>query len=1329
MLRPLIDSPYIYGIHEPGGEQFMRSPDDAEARGWILFTEAIGHDPDDRTGLDFSTFSNQGYGIICRLNNGYEPIGTIPHSSQYENFARRVANFVAISRGCKTWIIGNEMNYAVERPGIVIDWTRHAGSRRDGPPDAADPMRRGLPVRFNVLPDNSAEIRTTRAAIVEQGELITPERYAHCYRLCRDAIHRIPGHEEDLVLVGAPAPWNTQTIYPGNANGDWVQYFADILHELGSSDCDGFTLHAYTHGPDPALITVETLLPPPFQYYHREFRVYRDFMAAVPPAMRHLPAFLTEADQTTPWLNDNSSWVQTLYAEINAWNQAGRLDDLPERADQMQRQQIRAAILYRWPRLDKWHIDGKFGVVADFEEAVQQGYQWRGSEVTLRETPDDTELPTPSLAADELPDAPSFAIEWIDDRLPESLLAGETIDVAITVRNAGSLTWRWGGGNPFRVGYHYYRNRSRLPIPPDRDLRTDIPQDVPPNASITMNVRVALPVEPGNYTLEFDMVQEGVTWFREQQSPVLTRWVTVEAPRRSEITGDDGKSSSDELLPVPLLLDITNQLPRKAAYARRSMSQVRHIVISHTGANPNTSLERIALAHTHHGYPGIAYNFAVTRDGQVLRTSQLEEVVQPDQPWSEQGVNIVLAGNFSRESPPLPQLEATGRLCTWLAQNLGLRPEQIIGLGDLIPTDSPGDTFYAGAKWRDVIVRQVQLHLAALAVAHTATVPTSAAKNVEMLAQEHDEDENAAAVGTSRDSSMDPAEWDALAESATALRQETSDLHAALQRAEAEQEQLRENNVTLQREIIRLQGELEAEQARAEGTFHIHDMIRDLPRDPHRYMARRPDGVHHLVINHTGVGAEIPWIQIADAHRTDWPGIVYDFGIDEDGVVHQFQPLDEVVETEQTYLANAINVAFAGEFHDNPPTKEQIQAGAQLIVWLMERFPHFTAESIQGLREFISGHSSPGEQWLAGAKWKEILLAALRRATGEIDPTVVEQSLRGRIGEIQTQLNELQQRHSLLERQKSRLETENHRLEGELQEKLQDARNYIVPKPSLRVVVNQLPRHPVLHYEKRSLSQITHIAVHHTAAPVGLGPLRIAELHVNEDPARGKDAWPGIGYHYFIHADGTIEQTNHLETVSYHVYRHNGYTVGIALAGSFMNGRIPTSAQLRAASHLIAWLMQELHTPLARIWGHREFPENETVCPGSEWTGGNRWRDLLFERIEQVQEGIGVKNIRHYLLLGTQTFAQGGLYDFADILPYIEQFQPTVGFSLEDAKYAEYVTVIGGEAAVSAVAEGSLRKHGCHVDRVAGRDAEETLRLLQELVRLERRFQTYDVDF
>ncbi|MBW7885416.1 MAG: N-acetylmuramoyl-L-alanine amidase [Caldilineaceae bacterium] len=259
------------------------------------------------------------------------------------------------------------------------------------------------------------------------------------------------------------------------------------------------------------------------------------------------------------------------------------------------------------------------------------------------------------------------------------------------------------------------------------------------------------------------------------------------------------------------------------------------------------------------------------------------------------------------------------------------------------------------------------------------------------------------------------------------------------------------------------------------------------------------------------------------------------------------------------------------------------------------------------------------------------------------------------------------------------------------------------------------------------MSQISHIAVHHTAAPPRVSPARIAELHVAADPSRRKDAWPGIGYHFYVHEDGVIEQTNQLESVSHHVARHSGYSVGVVFAGSFMNGKIPTSAQLRSGAHLIAWLMQELKVPLARVWGHREFPDNMTICPGSEWTQGNRWRDLLFERVEQVQHGVGLKTTRHYMLFPAQEGAASEL--FANARVYFARFKPTVGFRADEARTAEFVTIVGSEAAVSATVERMLVESGCRVERVAGRDEAEASRLLAEMVRVGRRFRTFDVDF
>lgn len=1301
--RQLFDSTHIFGVHEPGGEDLMLA---AGRPGWIVFTEAVGHDTEDLSGLDFSTFANDGLGVICRINHGYEPDGTLPHSSMYDLFARRAANFVETSRGCKIWVIGNEMNYAVERPGIVIDWSRHQ-SNRGGPPESADPMRRGLAVRFNVLPDHSTEIRTTRGAIVSPGEVITPEMYARCYRLCRDTIHRLPGHEDDLVLVGAVAPWNTQSIYPGNPNGDWILYFRHILDQLGPEHCDGFALHAHTHGSDPALVSSTQRLPPPFQGYHQEFRVFSDFLAAVPAAMKHLPAFITEVDQTTPWADRNEGWVQRVYAEIDSWNRA------QEVAGSFQR--VRCAALYRWPKLDKWYIEGKLGVMEDFAEALENDYRWRRDEIPAEEilavqTPPPAPPPAPDAAADKRkngnkknrrrtdpPVTPRYRIEWLDDHFPAKMTAGQVITVPITLRNTGSITWRWGGGNPFRLGYRYFRNRKPLETPTDRDLRTDLPDEVPAGAEVTIEARVALPDEPGNYTLELDMVHEGVTWFKDQDSPVLTRWLTIEAPKSAASSNGVRLPIPDEPLrnlPVPLFTDVTARLPHSSSpYARRSLGQIKYLVISSTGANPRLGMDRIARAHIAAGYPGIAYDFIVDGTGQVYRTSEMEAVAQPDQPWSEQGVNIALAGNFSATTPSLPQLDATGRLCAWLAQNLGLPAEAIVGLGELTRSENPGLPFYRGPAWKEMIVRQVQLHLAALGMG---------AADAERA--------NEAVIQAAR------------------LEQETRTLKIQLDDAQRVQSLLQGENVELRAQILDLQQQVSVLSEGGVRQPRMLNAVKDLPREAKRYRRRLPDHVQYLVINHTGAPANTPLALLAEEQRREWPGLLYDFVIDPLGAITQTQPLDEVIATDEPFLAHGFNIALSGDFEEAAPSRAQINSAGALIAWLIDRYPQLTADSIKGLRE-LTRSSSPGKQWLEGKRWRDDLLGAVRRASGAAEGGEGETVWRERVAEAEQRLEQALRTAAVLQEVRGKMESDVQRLQTELTVIRQNS-GYIIPKPALNMVAEQLPRHPTLRYEKRSLSQITHIAVHHTAAPAGLGPLRIAEMHIQADTGRGKESWPGIGYHFFIHADGAIEQTNPLETVAFHVYRHNQYSLGVVFAGSFMNGKIPSSAQLRSGSHLIAWLMQELKIPLARVWGHREFPENITVCPGSEWTQGNRWRDLLFERVEQVQGGVGVKNVRHYLLFWQRPWpGPAARNDVTGALPYVLRFRPTVGFSVDDARGAEFVTIVGGEAGISPQVQRTLEEHGCRVERIAGGSEEETARLLAEMAQEGRRFRTFEVDF
>ena len=304
---------YIFGLHEPGGEHLM---EEKHRKGWIVFTHELGHDPNNQSGTDYRPWSNHGFGIIARLNHGYGTAGTIPLPQYYDAFAQRVRNFVRQSPGCHIWIIGNEMNHSQERP---------------------------------------------------EGQPITPDRYALCYAKCWSQVHALAGHENDQVVIGAVAPWNNATTYPGNEGGDWIRYFVDVLQAIRNLGCqiDALTHHAYTHGTDPNLVFSEQKMDPPFQAYHYQFRCYRDFMDATPSDLKRLPVYITEANQNDPWQNANRGWVQNAYKEISDWNSAPN------------HQQIRALILYRWPRYDQWYMDGKTGVYDDFRAAMDHEYVWR----------------------------------------------------------------------------------------------------------------------------------------------------------------------------------------------------------------------------------------------------------------------------------------------------------------------------------------------------------------------------------------------------------------------------------------------------------------------------------------------------------------------------------------------------------------------------------------------------------------------------------------------------------------------------------------------------------------------------------------------------------------------------------------------------------------------------------------------------------------------------------------------------------------------------------------------------------------------------------------
>ena len=541
--------------------------------------------------------------------------------------------------------------------------------------------------------------------------------------------------------------------------------------------------------------------------------------------------------------------------------------------------------------------------------------------------------------------------------------------------------------------------------------------------------------------------------------------------------------------------------------------------------------------------------------------------------------------------------------------------------------------------------------------------------------------------------------------------------------------------LALRQQVKELRELLEQADGRLIPMPELLNVIYTLFRDASAMIKRSLDDIRYVVFDHTAVERPIALTALARAlWRRGRPGIPYHYYIEQDGTVYQTQPLDEVVTSRADHLYG-IRVGLAGNFSVGVPTDAQLASAAHLTAWLLRRF-NLPIDAIKGASEFpdLVTTESPGKNWLEGARWKDTLIARVQEwlaRTAPSEPEIPAAELAATLNTLQRQLTAQQEiRSALLAELRTQKEVNQsltrqlqqaHEQVGELQAVITRLQSLLrslngrarspVQKPNILDVVDQLPRHPEQSYPTRSLEMITHIAIHHTAGPANTPVERVARYHVER---RG---WPGIGYHFYIMPDGTIYQTNRLTTISNHVYMNNQRSVGIALAGDF-NENLPTPAQLNAAAALTAWLMELLNIPIENVWGHREYPSQSTDCPGNQWRDGFKWREMFFVRLKAALRGeldrLVEKPLYHYMLFW-QTPEAWAREDWLNSINYVARYRPTMGFSHDDAKMAQRVTIVGGPLGVSEEVERLLRQAGCTVRRVAGANEAETKALLDRL--------------
>ncbi len=97
--------------------------------------------------------------------------------------------------------------------------------------------------------------------------------------------------------------------------------------------------------------------------------------------------------------------------------------------------------------------------------------------------------------------------------VPPRMAAGEAVEVTVEVRNASQVEWPKAA--QLRVGNHWSTRRGVAVLD---DGRTPLPRSLPPGEDATVRVRVTPPLRAGAYELQFDVVEEGITWFAAQGS-------------------------------------------------------------------------------------------------------------------------------------------------------------------------------------------------------------------------------------------------------------------------------------------------------------------------------------------------------------------------------------------------------------------------------------------------------------------------------------------------------------------------------------------------------------------------------------------------------------------------------------------------------------------------------------------------------------------------------------------------------------------------------------------------------------------------------------------
>ncbi len=105
----------------------------------------------------------------------------------------------------------------------------------------------------------------------------------------------------------------------------------------------------------------------------------------------------------------------------------------------------------------------------------------------------------------------------LPDQYDITVKKGEKIRLNMELLNQGNFIWLRSGSHAVHLSYHIRDGQKKI-VKYDNQ-RYELPHDMRPDSDSRIDIEIVPKVKTGDYILEFDLVEEGVSWFGEKGSP------------------------------------------------------------------------------------------------------------------------------------------------------------------------------------------------------------------------------------------------------------------------------------------------------------------------------------------------------------------------------------------------------------------------------------------------------------------------------------------------------------------------------------------------------------------------------------------------------------------------------------------------------------------------------------------------------------------------------------------------------------------------------------------------------------------------------------------